>query len=213
MEHLLPDCVDALVCAGAAAPVAELEGAAMDLLRRWSEPHRGYHDVRHLSDVVHRLRELAAAGVTAAAAPDVRLAAWFHDAVYDGSPGADEEASALLARDELLALSVPANVSRRVCELVRVTTRHAVPADDAGAAALCDADLAVLAADADRYAAYVAGVRREYAALDETTFRAGRAAVLRRLLDRPALFTTAVARQWWEQPARDNVARELTTLG
>jgi predicted metal-dependent HD superfamily phosphohydrolase len=36
--------------------------------------------------------------------------------------------------------------------------------------------------------------------------------VLRRLLDRPALFTTDVARQWWELPARDNLARELDSL-
>jgi predicted metal-dependent HD superfamily phosphohydrolase len=214
VEQLLADCVDALVSAGAGAgaPVAQLEGAAQDLLRRWSEPHRGYHDVRHLAEVLNRLRELAAAGVAAAATPEVRLAAWFHDAVYDGSPGADEEASALLAHDQLLALSVPDTVSRRVCELVRVTAAHAVPAGDAGAAALCDADLAVLAADPDRYADYVAGVRREYAALDDATFRAGRAAVLRRLLDRPALFTTEVARQWWEQAARANVSRELSTL-
>jgi predicted metal-dependent HD superfamily phosphohydrolase len=212
VEHLLPDCVDALRSAGATAPVAELEGAAMDLLRRWSEPHRGYHDAQHLSEVVHRLAELAVAGVEAASAPEVRLAAWFHDAVYAGQPGADEQASALLARDELLALSVPDGVARRVCELVLITASHSVPPGDDGAAALCDADLAVLAADPERYADYVAGVRREYAALDDATFRAGRAAVLRRLLERPTLFATDVARERWERPARANASRELASL-
>jgi triacylglycerol lipase len=59
---------------------------------------------------------------------------------------------------------------------------------------------------------YVAGVRREYPGVDDATFAAGRAAVLRDLLDRPALFTTAVGRERWEARARRNVALELAAL-
>ncbi|GAB1817404.1 hypothetical protein HerbRD11066_05680 [Herbidospora sp. RD11066] len=36
----------------------------------------------------------------------VRLAAWFHDAVYDGRPGIDEERSAQLAQSRLTALTL-----------------------------------------------------------------------------------------------------------
>lgn len=210
MEHLLPRFADVVRRAGGTAPAADLEGAGMDLLRRWSEPARGYHDVRHLTEVLDRLAELAADGQDVPV--EAVLAAWFHDAVYTGAPGADEAASADLARAELAALGVPASVAGRVAALVLVTAGHRVPDGDAAAAALCDADLAVLASDPDRYADYVSGVRREYAAVDDATFAAGRRAVLADLAARPHLFTTAVGRRRWEAAARTNIAAELRSL-
>lgn len=75
-----------------------------------------------------------------------------------------------------------------VARLVRLTATHDPrPAVDAGAL-LCDADLAILAADPAGYDTYAAAVRWEYAHLPNEVFRAGRAAVLRSLLGRPALY-------------------------
>ena len=96
--------------------------------------------------------------------------------------------------------------------LVRLTATHDVADDDRDGAVLCDADLAVLAADDVRYSSYVEGVRREYGHLDDATFADGRAQVLSSLLDRPALFRTAHGRSAWEQRARTNVAAELGRL-
>ena len=210
MEYLLPRWTASAGRVGVSAPAADVEGAGMDLLRRWSEPHRGYHDVRHLAEVLDRLAELDDAGerVPVEAEP----AAWFHDAVYAGRPGQDERDSADLARAALLALGAPPATAARVAELVLVTATHRPAPDDRAAVLLCDADLAVLAAGPERYAEYVAGVRREYAALDDATFAAGRSAVLRNLLDRPALFGSAAARGRWEAAARTNVAAELERL-
>lgn len=210
MEHLLERFTAAVGAAGGSAPAADVEAAGMDLLRRWSEPHRGYHDVEHLTEVLGRLDELADHGVPVPV--EAYLGAWFHDAVHEGRAGDDERESAELAARELAALGVPDDVAGRVAGLVLVTAGHRVPPGDEAAAALCDADLAVLAADAERYARYVAGVRREYPGVDDATFAAGRAAVLRDLLDRPALFSTAVGRERWEARARRNVALELAAL-
>jgi predicted metal-dependent HD superfamily phosphohydrolase len=77
---------------------------------------------------------------------------------------------------------------------------------------LCDADLAILAADEERYASYVAGVRHEYAAVPDEAFRRGRAQVLRSLLEAPSLFATSYGRQHWEDTARANLTKELTDL-
>jgi predicted metal-dependent HD superfamily phosphohydrolase len=77
---------------------------------------------------------------------------------------------------------------------------------------LCDADLAILAADDRRYREYVDGVRREYAAIPEPDFRRGRATVLRDLLAKPTLFHTRHGLAHWEQGARANVQRELAEL-
>ncbi|WP_061299136.1 HD domain-containing protein [Herbidospora cretacea] len=174
-----------------------------ELSARWAEPHRRYHTTTHLNAV------LAAIDVIQVHARDpraVRLAAWFHDAVYDGRPGVDEDRSAQLAQSRLIALDLP--VALEVARLVRVTATHAYEEDDLDAAVLCDADLAVLGQDPDTYDAYAAAIRQEYRHVPDPLFRVGRAAVLRRLLDGP-LYGTETARDLWERQARQNLAREI----
>ena len=167
---------------------------------------RGYHDTRHLTEVLDRVDELAAGGEQLDRQA-VELAAWFHDGVYDGGDGA-EERSAQWALDALAGLPVAEEVAR----LVRLTERHAPADDDANGCALSDADLAILAARRERYEEYAADVRREYAHVPDDAFRAGRAAILRDLLAKPHLFHTAYAREHWEAAARANVQRELAKL-
>jgi predicted metal-dependent HD superfamily phosphohydrolase len=181
------------------------------LLTAYAEGHRGYHDRRHLTEVLDRLDELAAGGVDAAGSRPVRLAAWFHDAVYDGDAGA-EGRSATWAERALPEAGVPAAEVAEVARLVRMTEHHRPSDDDEAGAALSDADLAVLASPPTRYREYVAGVRREHAHVPDDVFAAGRAAVLRDLLAAPTLFRTDQARRQWERTARDNLDRELADL-
>jgi predicted metal-dependent HD superfamily phosphohydrolase len=164
---------------------------------------RGYHDVRHLAEVLQRLDELGEGGNA-----EVVLAAWFHDAVYDDAPG-NEERSARLAEDELDGTGVDVG---EVARLVRVTEHHDPAPGDHNGEALCDADLAILAADPSRYQEYAAGVRREYAAHSDADFRAGRLAILEHLAGRKGLFRTAYAREHWEPRARENLAREISEI-
>ncbi|MFC5380930.1 hypothetical protein [Aquipuribacter nitratireducens] len=198
--------VDVLSRVGAAsAPAAAVEA---DLLTRWAEPHRRYHDLRHLAEVLERVDALAGH----AEDPDrVRLAAWWHDAVHDGRAGDDERASAALAREQLSGLGLPGRLVGEVADLVLVTTDHdpGEPADP-DSAVLCDADLGILATGSDRYDAYAADVREEYGHVPDELFAAGRAAVLRRLLSR-RLFRTPGATAW-EPAARANLVRELEAL-
>jgi len=188
-------------------PLADRHDVRDALAAAYADPSRGYHDTRHLTEVLDRLDELAGAGV--AFDPTVAdLAAWFHDAVYDGERDA-EERSAAWAEEALAGTPYADEVAR----LVRLTETHDPgPSDDLGRA-LCDADLAILAAPADRYAAYVAGVRREYGYLSDADFDAGRAAVLHDLAARDELFHSAYAREHWEPLARANLAAELARLG
>lgn len=167
---------------------------------------RGYHDGRHLAEVLDRLDELRKGGEEFDDVP-VRLAAWFHDAVYDGAPG-DEERSAQWAESALSGDPHAAEVSR----LVRLTEHHRPANGDANGCALTDADLAILAAGPERYAEYAGDVRREHDHVPDEGFRTGRSAVLRDLLAKPALFHTTYAREHWEAVARGNVEAELSRL-
>ena len=180
-----------------------------DLMTRWSEPHREYHDVAHLSAVLDAVDLLAD---HAADLATVRLAAWFHDAVYEGKAGADEEASAELAERVLPSVGVPRDRVAEVARLVRLTAGHDAEPGDADGAVLCDADLAVLGSDPEGYAAYAGAVRREYAAVPDEAFRAGRVAVLERLLALGPLYRTPTARRLWADRASANLTAELGRL-
>jgi predicted metal-dependent HD superfamily phosphohydrolase len=191
---------------GARGDVAQV-GA--ELLGRYAEEHRRYHDLAHLDDVLRGVDDLAA---HAADADAVRLAAWFHDAVYDPTAGDNEERSARLAEDALTRLRLADDLVAEVARLVRLTATHAAAPGDRNAAVLCDADLAILAADPGRYARYAQAVRAEYAHVDDESFATGRSAVLRALLAKDPLFLTGDARSAWEAPARRNVTAELGAL-
>jgi predicted metal-dependent HD superfamily phosphohydrolase len=181
------------------------------LVEAYGAPHRRYHDTRHLAEVLGHLDKLLGGPGTSGVDRDtVLLAAWFHDAVYDGRPD-DEERSAALAESALASCDVPPPLVAEVARLVRLTREHRPAPDDLAGQLLCDADLAILAADPRRYAEYTRDVRAEYAHVDDEAFRAGRAAVLRALLAGP-LFHTTQAREAWEARARANVESELERL-
>lgn len=178
-----------------------------ELLRRWNEPHRHYHSATHLLAVLEALDLL-----TDGRPPrPVILAAWFHDAVYNGVPGKDEEESALLAQAHLNPL-VPADVAAEVSRLVRLTATHSPGPTDHTGALLCDADLAVLGGPPESYARYLAGVRADYAHIRPADFNNGRAAVVRRLLALDPLFHTPKARALWAGQAHVNLNNELAHL-
>ncbi|MER7486504.1 hypothetical protein ABTY20_11505 [Streptomyces sp. NPDC126497] len=182
---------------------------ADDLIGRWREPQRRYHTLTHLTAVLDHVDELA----DHADDPDVvRLAAWFHDAVYLPERSENEERSARLAERALPEAGVSAGRTAEVARLVRLTVTHDPADDDRNGQVLCDADLAVLAASPSAYAAYTAAVREEYHFVPNEAFREGRTDVLRRLLALPRLFRTPYGQEHWEATARYNVRGELEML-
>lgn len=188
----------------------DVVAAGHDVLARYDEAHRRYHDRRHLTEVLQAVGTLTAG---AGAPAPVTLAAFWHDAVYDPAAPDNEQRSAALAGDTLHRLGVEPAVAAEVARLVLLTRAHAPCVADRHGALLCDADLAVLGADPDRYRTYAEDVRAEYAHLDDESFRRGRAQVLRSLVDRPRLFTTEQGHHRWDVPARRNLRDELARLG
>jgi predicted metal-dependent HD superfamily phosphohydrolase len=182
---------------------------ADNLLARWQEPQRRYHTLAHLGAVLDHV------DVLEEYADDphlVRLAAWFHDAVYLPDRSENEDRSARLAERALPEAGVPDEKTAEVARLVRLTTTHAPADDDRNGQVLCDADLAILAAPPSGYAAYTAAVREEYGFVPTDAFRAGRSEILRQLLALPRLFRTPYGEREWEATARYNLTSELEML-
>ena len=178
------------------------------LVDAWSQPHRRYHDLAHLAAVLGVVAQLEATATDPAA---VRLAAWYHDVVYDPTRTDNEQVSAERARAGLIGL-VPDERRAEVERLVLLTAGHDPQPDDVNGAVLCDADLAVLAGPPQAYAAYASAVREEYAHLTDDDFIRGRIAVLESLVALPALYRTPEAARQWTATAAANLTAELTLL-
>jgi predicted metal-dependent HD superfamily phosphohydrolase len=187
------------------SPTSRTEWAAV--IEAWSQPHRRYHDLAHLAAVLGLVGALPGA-----TDPDaVRLAAWYHDVVYEPERSDNEQVSAARARAGLRGLVPDARVDE-VERLVLLTAGHDPAPDDANGAVLCDADLAVLAGPPEAYAAYASAVREEYGHLPDDEFTTGRIAVLEHLLALPALYRTPEAAARWAEPAAANLTAELSLL-
>jgi len=201
------------------AQVAEL---GESLLQAWEQPHRAYHHSGHLSQMLADLDRLYAHRAQGATPLASILAAWFHDAVYEGAPGEDERRSEQLAGASLEPLVAAGLLSadelQMVRCLVRATATHELPESaelPAGYAVtdiefFLDADMAILAADSARYRRYLRGVRSEYSHFDDEAFRTGRTTFLRSILGRERVFLSEKGLQLWEEPARTNLRSELT---
>ncbi|MFZ9629096.1 MAG: metal-dependent phosphohydrolase [Ilumatobacteraceae bacterium] len=191
------------------------------LLARLREPHRHYHTATHVMWVLRHADDILRHPSCAALDADaVRLAALWHDAVYDPTAVDNEAVSARLAHEVALSLGWDAARAALVEALVRSTepgTSRTPHADGAAHGAvdefdvLHDADLAILGSEPAQYQAYVNAVRREYAHVSDDDWRRGRPAVLRSILATRPLFRTA-AMATRTARAEANLAAELASL-
>lgn len=188
------------------------------LLERWSESHRHYHDLSHLLSVLKALDLLERQGESFGPHPRaVKLAAWFHDAIYTGDPsrppGQDEEDSAQLAERVLPELGLPGPEILETTRLIRLTFTHDPFPEDKAGQVLCDADLEVLGRNPGAYARYRSEVRQDFAQVSDEQFFGGREKVLRSLLAQNPIFNTRTAVKRWERQARKNLIAELYPSG
>lgn len=173
------------------------------LIARWDEPGRHYHVAGHLAAMLDLLAEWQSDD-------DLRLAAWYHDAIYRPWRRDNEARSAALARRDLREAGLAEARCHRIVGAVLATRRHV--ADDPTVAELLDADLAILGAASGDYRHYTRAVRAEYAHVPGPLFRLGRRRFVESVLAREWVFATGPARERFEAAARRNLAAELAEL-
>ena len=180
------------------------DAVALELLRRWAEPHRHYHGTSHLVDGLHALEVLGGGRLE-------RIAFWFHDAIHSNTTPDDEEASAALVADLLAGHEDPADISE-IQRLVLLTAGHVTAPDDHPGQRVCDADLSALGADEATYRRNVSGIRAELPHLSDAEWVVGRSAFLTQFIARGHLFATNRGRSLWETTALSNLSNELSDL-
>jgi predicted metal-dependent HD superfamily phosphohydrolase len=187
-------------------------GLGEALLADWDGEGRHYHTSVHLAEVLERIEELDAGSARPAGeARPLRIAAWYHDVVYEGVPGRDERLSAERAAADLAGV-LPQEELERIRRLILATADHSAASEERLWPVFHDADLGILAAPPDRYRRYSESVRLEYAHVPEEAFRSGRARILRGLLREGGLYLTETARRGWEPAARRNLEAEIAAL-
>jgi predicted metal-dependent HD superfamily phosphohydrolase len=178
------------------------------LSMRYAEPHRHYHNARH---IVECLAEFDPAQTLASQPVAVELAIWFHDAIYDTHAQDNEERSADLAEQCLVDAGESNDLRLAVRHLVLATTTHNA-SHHVDAPLLVDVDLSILGQGENRFWEYEHQIREEYAWVPEATFNAKRAEILERFLARERLYATDSFYQRYEKQARSNLQASLQRL-
>lgn len=205
--HLRTAWADAWQALGIQPPASSADDPLLaQLLARYAEPHRHYHSLQHLDECLALLDLHRAA---AERPPEVALALWFHDAIYDVHRHDNEAQSAAWAFEALTAAGVPDDAAHRVQALVMATRHDAIP-EGRDAALLVDIDLSILGAAPPRFAEYERQIRAEYAHVPPPLFEERRRAILLRFLERQPIYLTPGLRSDREAQARANLQQAVS---
>lgn len=187
------------------------------VIDRYSEPDRHYHNLPHLThgfDLIWMLKD------TIRMPNPYRIAFGYagHDIWYDPrtsyyQPGLhiNERMSAdwtkCVGREIRLDESICQELGQNV-----MATAHPLVLNSVGECLTADIDLAILGAPEHEYDRYTGQIRQEYWFLSDAEYKNGRKVVMQKFLQRPSIYRTPIFRDLYEQKAQANLARELEFL-
>ena len=99
----------------------------------------------------------------------------------------------------------------RVAALI-LATKHSQPPVGGDEQLLVDIDLSILGRPSEEFDAYERAIRMEYQHVAAESFRAGRAAVLRKFVERLRIYCTGLFYERYESTARQNLQRSIVRL-
>jgi len=175
------------------------------VLPYYSSPGRHYHTIGHVEDCLRQLGHIE--DLNGEEREILTQAFLWHDAVYDTLRPDNEEMSAALAADHC-----EAEIRDEVMRLILLTKSHNADDRDRLGSIMISIDLSILGADAADYAKYTAAIREEYRHVPEDLYRKGRAAILKRFMERAEIFPYPPFRERLERAARRNLTREIAEL-
>lgn len=187
------------------------DGRVFDqIVTAYSEKHRHYHTLEHVQAL---LREIDRVEDRFSEPVRARLAAWFHDIVYNTRGFSNERDSADIARRELTQMSAGTGLIDRVSNLIIVTADHQGGGADRDDSLFLDIDFSILGAQPEAYDHYANAIRQEYSWATRLLYRQGRRKFLKSAAAQPRTFLTDDYETRLGEQARANMRRELIELG
>jgi len=178
------------------------------LTAAYSESHRHYHTGSHIADCLSQFDEVAD---LAHHPEEVELAIWFHDAIYKPTSSTNEHDSAQWAVNFLKSFGSSTDQCERIYNYI-MATKHSGDALSGDSALVVDIDVSILGRDPKEYDIYEAAIRKEYRWVPGLIYRRKRIEILQSFLNREALYETEHFRSEYEEQARLNLQRAISSL-
>ena len=202
-----------------------IEAIARNISACYSEPHRFWHNEKHMREVVLFL--LKHSGINY---PWLLIDALYHDICYQIGDMNNEQNSA----EFMLSNMNDINYFRQVNSMGAGLNKNELPSildlwpgrnhergimatkhhktENPVVAMLLDADMEVFSTSTNKYMRYARAIRKEYGHISDPDYRKGRINFLEGMLDRPKIYTSRAATPTMESTARANVEWELSAL-
>ncbi|KAL9191103.1 hypothetical protein ACHAXT_000809 [Thalassiosira profunda] len=178
----------------------------------YAEPHRAYHNLTHVEEVLAALDLLMGTqpdsdGAVSCDAAVATLAAFFHDVVYNPQSATNEAdsqemfvdfagelfdalgvTSETAFNDDTGQVSILFQMASQVEQCIIATATHIASANEARqsdntiVATFLDADMSILGKAKERYDAYAASIRKEYEFVERSEYCNKRAEILESFL-------------------------------
>lgn len=179
------------------------------VLKIYETPSRHYHNLKHLSEMTRIFQEYRSTLVNFS---DLIFACLWHDIVYDTQNKDNEEQSYNMWISDSAEMRIPVKQQEKVGNFILATKKHTLNNEDSDMAIFLDADLAILGSDENRYGEYMRDIRKEYSHIPDAEFGTGRAALLKKFLERPNIYFNSEIGERFEKKARQNLQSEIAIL-
>ena len=185
--------------------------------RHYLEPHRHYHTLVHVHDMIKILCDSHLInGAPESQRQAVLIATFFHDVIYEPYDKDNEEKSAALLMTLGTELRVTESVLSQASRLVRLTRDHfdRPPGLEAIAHIFLDVDLEILSAMPERYEKYAEGIRKEYQSVTDRIihYDSRRLVFLEKVLHSATIYWTRDLGACGEWDARSNITNEINQI-
>ena len=182
-----------------------------ELVQKYSEPHRAYHNVVHLYELFQDfdlIKDLC---------KDPNLVEdgiFWHDLFYDvilDLYSSNEERSAIEAQKKAHELKLPDRFYTGIYSMVMVTDHGKHQPQSFDEQLLADIDLAILGKSEERFVRYEKEIRSEFNFVPAKTFYSVRGGILAGFLKKDNIYHTEFFRNKYEAQARINLENILKT--
>ena len=178
------------------------------LINKYSEEHRLYHNIRHISKCLSYLDEVKN---NVNSYFDLEVAIWFHDAIYKPNRSDNEEKSAQIAMVFLKSIGLEASEIIEIEHLI-LLTKHPSKPNSNDDKYMIDIDLSILGAKENDYDNYEAWIRKEYSSVPWFLYRRGRKSLLESFANKRRIYKTDYFQEKLEEQARHNIDRALNNF-
>ncbi|MFT5259203.1 MAG: putative metal-dependent HD superfamily phosphohydrolase [Saprospiraceae bacterium] len=181
-----------------------LNSVFTELDHHYSEPSRFYHTSRH---IIHCLSQYDSSKDSTGQLPNVELAIWMHDVIYEADSRINESRSAQWFREKARG-NLSETTIDTVANLVLITQHKVLPFTQEEQC-IIDIDLSSFGMQWDDFYSDGLRIRQEFSHLNEDQFITGQTAFMQALLNRPTIYSTQFFHDSLEHRARNNIQGQI----